>query len=201
MRTICRTIPLSLATVVVFAVLAGEADANIVTFGDGPGIFANGYTEAGMTISTSNNSYRYIVDWQSFPGGDPTQTSGERELLENDGDTYLFSLVSGGTFDLSSLDIEDPFGTGSHWSSSGTIDVIGSNAAVVTLSGEAFGTHSFGSTFDGISSFTIQYATSSQVTFDNINFETVVPEPISLAIWSLLGGLGLAVGWLRRRRA
>jgi len=28
-----------------------------------------------------------------------------------------------------------------------------------------------------------------------------VPEPASIAVWSLLGGLGLIVGWRRRRRA
>ena len=31
--------------------------------------------------------------------------------------------------------------------------------------------------------------------------DDVIPEPASIAIWSLLGGLGLIVGWRRRRRA
>ena len=28
----------------------------------------------------------------------------------------------------------------------------------------------------------------------------VIPEPSTLIIWSLLGGLGITVGWCRRRR-
>jgi len=59
-------------------------------------------------------------------------------------------------------------------------------------------------------------STSAQWIWDDINFGggedfhaelwlraefSAVPEPASIAVWSLLGGLGLIVGWRRRRRA
>ena len=166
-----------------------------MTFGDGPQIFANGYTEAGMTISTSSVSHARIRNWQTT-----SPYAGERELLDNDGASYVFSLLSGDVFNLLGLDVEDPHGTGPHWSSFGTVDVIGSNGSTVTLDAETYGTQLFGPAFTSITSFTIQYAASSQPTFDNINFEAeaAVPEPTTLALM----GLGLAgIGWKRRKAA
>ena len=186
-------------TAVTLFVVANAANATLMTFGDGSQINANGYTEAGMTISTSSVAYPRIKNWQTT-----SPYAGERELLDNDGASYLFSLFAGGTFDLIGLDVENPYGTGPWWSSFGSVDVIGSNAAVVNLLATTFGTQSFGATFTGITSFTVQYAASSQLTFDNVEFQTTseqpkpVPEPTTLALF----GIGLAgLGFARKRKS
>ena len=44
-------------------------------------------------------------------------------------------------------------------------------------------------------------ALADQIGVDDIRFATVIPEATSLVTWSLLGVLGLAVTWWRRRRA
>ena len=36
---------------------------------------------------------------------------------------------------------------------------------------------------------------------DNVVLSQAVPEPTTLIIWSLLGGLGISIGWWRRKRA
>ncbi len=191
---------------ITFAMITSVANATLINFGDGLGIAANGYVEAGMTIATTSTGFDRIADWQSGSGS----VAGEREILDNDGASYTFSLVSAGTFDLASIDVEDPAGTGPNWSKFGSVDIIGSNGAIVNLLATVFGTQAFGSTFTSITSFTIQYADSSQLTFDNINFEAneecipgqtcppTVPAPNTIALL----GLGLAsLGFLRRKKA
>ena len=40
------------------------------------------------------------------------------------------------------------------------------------------------------------------VAVDDVRYVSgVIPEPTSLIIWSLLGALGITIGWWRRRRA
>ena len=50
---------------------------------------------------------------------------------------------------------------------------------------------------------------SSTYEYDDIGFRIasttdgippIIPEPSTLIIWSLLGGLGIALGWCRRRK-
>jgi hypothetical protein len=36
--------------------------------------------------------------------------------------------------------------------------------------------------------------------FELDHIQAAIPEPSTLAIWSLLGGLGMAVAWYRRRK-
>jgi len=170
---------------VALSAVTSAASATLITFGDGSAIFANGYTESGMTISSSTTAFARIRDLQG---------SGERELIDNDGALYTFSLLSGGTFDLIGLDVEDPQG---NIAASGSVDVIGSNSAVVNLLSNAFGTHSFGATFTGLTSFTMQYGASSQLTFDNLEFQiTSVPETATFALM----GFGLVGLYFTRRR-
>jgi hypothetical protein len=166
-------------TTITFSLVANLASAATLTFGEGQDIFANGYTEAGMIISTPSTSYPHIRNWQIDP------SFGERELLDSDGAPFVFHLSSGNTFDLISLDVENPHGTGPLWSSNGSIDVIGSNGPVVNLLAHEFGTHSFGTTFIGINSFTIQYAEGAQLTFDNVKFQTTA-VPLPSAFWLFL---------------
>jgi hypothetical protein len=45
----------------------------------------------------------------------------------------------------------------------------------------------------------IEYYASSNFALDNMQY-SAIPEPSTLVIWSLLGALGLTVGWWRRRR-
>jgi len=63
-------------------------------------------------------------------------------------------------------------------------------------------THDFGGTILYPYLFTSNSNTkpSWQVALDTFQAD-VVPEPCTLAIWSLLGVLGIGVGWWRRRRA
>ncbi len=45
---------------------------------------------------------------------------------------------------------------------------------------------------------------NNSVYFDNFRFEveeTVIPEPASLIVWSVLGAVGVAITWYRRKRA
>jgi len=177
-----------------------SAHATLVTFGDGTPVSPLGYTEAGMTItSASPSSFLEIRDWQSYASGqDPNTNIGEREFLSLDGATYTFSLVSGGTFDLLGLDIESPVGTGSDWAAFGTFDVIGSDGASVTLNATSFGTQSFGTTFTGLTSFTLEYDISAQATFDNINFTAV---PVPAAAWLFGSGLLGLIGISRRKKS
>jgi len=46
---------------------------------------------------------------------------------------------------------------------------------------------------------------NNSVYFDNFRFEVdqqpIIPEPASLAVWSVLGAIGIAIAWYRRRRA
>lgn len=178
---VCRVILL------VFAMSGAPAQATLMTFGDGAPLESDGYSEAGLGISATSEVLMQIRNWQQ------SETEiGEREVLDNDGASYDFSLVSGGVFDLLSIDVEDPCCSLSKF---GTVDVVGSNGSAVTLNAQAFGTQSFGTTFLGISSFTIQYAPSSQLTFDNVNFR-VIPEPRALV---LIGSSFSGLICLRRR--
>ena len=34
-----------------------------------------------------------------------------------------------------------------------------------------------------------------------VAYEATIPEPTALIIWSLLGSLGITIGWWRRKRA
>ena len=38
-------------------------------------------------------------------------------------------------------------------------------------------------------------------TVDHISYDTAVPEPATIMVWSLLGGCGIGLGWWRRRKA
>ena len=60
---------------VALSAVTSAANATLITFGDGSQIFANGYTESGMTISTSSTAYARIRNLQG--------SVGERELLDN----------------------------------------------------------------------------------------------------------------------
>lgn len=165
-RAVCRILLL------VFAMAAAPAQATVMTFGDGPPLESDGYTEGGLTISaTTSVLNRQIRNWEQ------SETEpGEREVLDNDGALYNFSLVSGGMFDLLSIDVEVPCCS---LSTFGSVDVIASNGSNVTLFAQTFGTQHFGTTFLGISSFTLWYELPSQLTFDNINFR-IIPEPSTL---------------------
>lgn len=48
-------------------------------------------------------------------------------------------------------------------------------------------------------SYVIVHDQGNYFTFDDLEFEQI-PEPASLIVWSLLGALGITVGWWRRRR-
>lgn len=188
----------------VLVIYAANVQAGIVTFGVGEPIEENGYIEAGMSISataaTTDPSFMRIRDWQSYRRNS-NSNFGERELLGGnpdlsnyEGDIFVFSLLSGGMFDLLSIDVQDPAGTGSHWSTIGSAEIVGSNGSTVALDAEDFGTHSFGTTFFGISGFTIHYPDRAQVTFDNVRFR--IPEPTT---GCLIASSILSLNFARRR--
>jgi hypothetical protein len=190
----------------------GVAQATTFTFGDGVPILVPGYTEAGMIISSVSPAFptiyategKYIRDWQTTGVGYDT-TGTERELQINQGDLsggatrdVVFSLVSAGTFDLLSLDIEDP----NLFSASGTLTVIGSNGATQALYGGDFGTATLLG-FVGLTSFTLRCEAGCQATVDNIVFSelSTVPLPAAIPLFATgLGALGL-LGWRRKRKA
>ena len=53
---------------ITFAMITSVANATLINFGDGLGIAANGYVEAGMTIATTSTGFDRIADWQSGSG-------------------------------------------------------------------------------------------------------------------------------------
>ena len=166
------------------------ASASVVTFGEGTTTFADGYTEAGLTISVTGDD-ALIRDWPLVPPGGPAP-SGERELLFNDGTEFLrYSLIGGGTFDLASFDIENPAGL-RPISAFGFVRLTSSRGSVATFDAAMFGTKTLGSGFAAISYFDMQIELpEGQVTVDNIVFTApaaAVPEPASL----VLTGVGLA---------
>lgn len=184
---------------------ANAAQSQTITFDVGDPVEENGYVENGMAISataaTTSPQIKRIRDWQTTDFNFGTNF-GERELSGNNpaipqyqGDIYIFSLLSGKDFNLLSLDVENPAGSGALWSMLGSAEIIGSNGQKVTLGATDLGTHYFGNKFIGISEFKIQFLPVSQVTFDNIRF--AIPEPSS---WLLLGLSFFGVGSIRRSR-
>jgi hypothetical protein len=176
------------------------SSASVVTFGDGVSAFADGYTEAGLTISVTGNDAPFIRDWPlSPPGGLPP--SGEREYLFNDDQALIrFSLTGGGTFDLTSFDIENPAGL-RPVSAFGVLRLVASTGSVLTFDASTFGTKAVGSGFAGISYFDMQIDGEGQVTVDNIVFTSpaaAVPEPESLVL-TAVGLLGIAASRRRSR--
>jgi hypothetical protein len=199
---------LTTITTLFFVAFCGVAQATTFTFGDGSPIFPTGYTEAGMTISNISPppvNFAYVRDWQATTCC-YTTTGTERELLFNTGDLtspatrdFVFSLVSGGTFDLQALDFEDP---GNNFSTSGYVRVLASNGANQLFDPTAFGTAVLVG-FQNIVSFTLRCEGGCQATVDNIVFSenlAAVPLPAALPLFVTgLGAMGL-VAWRRNRK-
>lgn len=191
-----------------FVLLGGTAQAATFTFGEGGPIFPAGYTEMGMRISNISPppvDFPYVRDWQSTTCC-YTTTGTERELLFNTGDLtspatrdFTFSLVSGGMFDLQSLDVENP---GNSFSASGLVRVLGSNGANQLLSADSFGTVILLG-FEDIVWFALRCEGGCQATVDNIVFsETLTTVPLPAGLPLLATGLGtLALLWRRNRKA
>lgn len=173
--------------------------AATLTFGDGAPVFAEGYTEAGVTLSGGPRSWPSIRDWpattDSFSTGTPI---GERELLFSDQFEMTFTFDSGGAFDLLGLDVENPAGL-RNWSVNGSFAVMGSNGAVQSIAATVFGSVALIG-FQNITSFTLS-CTGCQATVDNIVFEAPTPVPLPAALPLFLTVLAGMAGlrWWRRR--
>jgi hypothetical protein len=87
-----------------------------------------------------------------------------------------------------------------------SVEVGVSPAHVITLaSSDPFATFSDNFTLTTAQTVNIQFAASGGdnigILLDNVKLESVVPEPTTIVVWGLLGGLGLAVGYFRRKRS
>ncbi|HSD38916.1 MAG TPA: PEP-CTERM sorting domain-containing protein [Rhodocyclaceae bacterium] len=168
-----------------------HASASVMTFGTGAPVNSQGFVGSGMVIT--NGSFGDVRDYQGASIGVP----GERELMINrNSSSYRFQLTNGGLFNLLSLDIEQPTAAYSNWATFGLLSVTGSNGASVNLSSDVFGTDSFGTTFSGISWFTLSNL-PGQTFVDNIAFET--PEPGTNVL--VLAALGLMGVFAKRRKS
>lgn len=153
---------------------ASTANATVMNF-TGLNDFTN-YSQNGLNMSSGN-----VWNW---PGSN---------MAHMDGGSALFSLATGGNFNLDSvLMVSDGgFGPARFTAINNGLDL-----GFVDIAGNA-GTFLFSSLFDGIDAFRVSVP-GSHFTFDDINFTNAVPEPGSLALL----GLGLAgLASLRRKRS
>ena len=196
---------IGLAATLFLGTLSTSSWAGLMTFGDGPKTAAGGYSENGLLIGGA--SVDRILDWDTR--GTVSNPSGEREFLFNVADgTYVFSLVSGGTFDLLSLTVEQHF----PFQASGSTRFTASSGST-SIDNRALGSVSFGNLFLGVSEVSFfaervlgntQASGGSNVIIDDVVFEIngSVSTPVSSPATLTLFGLGLAgLGWSRRKKA
>ena len=156
------------------------------------------YTEDGLTVTLGAGSTATEVGYSQY---------GSPAIHNSYGATWRFTMA-GAPFTLLELDI---------WHLNETVPPV----AVTTLKAGAstwstpvswypfpsVGQFVFsGDMYTNIVAVDFVVPNGGDVAFDNIEFEPLgappaVPEPSTLVLWSLLGSLGVAVGWRRRKAA
>lgn len=198
----------SLVVAVVVIVAAGQAQAALITFeGSNNTIYTSPITRLNFDIGNPVGQQQHFHEITSIGFGLPNNGTG---VLLNDRDTEIFVVPSAGAgfsqFSLSSVDVASATGNSPandllitgffNNSPTGSITVSPLGNGYTTVNGLSLGTIDR-LTFDGLGG-------GGGFVLDNLNLglgSTVIPEPTTLAIWSLLGICGIGFGWRRRRKA
>jgi opacity protein-like surface antigen len=172
--------------------MSGAAHATVVTFDDAAGnsildVGQSIFTDQGLTF-TNSGTYMYVWDGTN-PNGNGTNANIFAGF--NTPDYETITLAAGGAFDLNSLQLAIS------WYDPNPTEVILVNGNPLTIT-DTLTTYNLN--LDGVTSVTISGVPSDGGYWlaDNINFDSSVPEPMTIALFGA-GLLGL--GALRRRKA
>lgn len=191
------------------ACFSGAAHGSIVTFSETVSSASGFDGQLNQFLISSDGQYRVEAYWLNSGGHFHIVDNGSPDyMLEashgQTGQGIRIVRVDGQKFDFLGMDLYNQAAVG-HLANFTT------GAGTYTLYTDTSGTTndpatiSFGSAFTNVYSVVVAHPSAAGGSggglWDNLQLQSSVPEPATLAIWSLLGLLGLAgFGWRGRRK-